>query len=75
MLDLSFVRRRRALGLCASGGAHVPASPESMDEGRTGKGEGEGAYRRGMVEHLAERMKRRNVRPEPWGRDESRFEW
>ncbi|KAF2444285.1 hypothetical protein P171DRAFT_30040 [Karstenula rhodostoma CBS 690.94] len=70
-LHLSDVRRRRALALCTSGGAQVPASPESMASGRSR--EGEEAYRRGMAAHVAERIKRRNVRPEPWGRDG--FEW
>ncbi|KAK7180708.1 hypothetical protein DPSP01_013736 [Paraphaeosphaeria sporulosa] len=74
-LDLGDVRRRRALRVCAE----VPASPESLENGIAGRAsEDEEAYKKQMAKHLAERIRRRSVRPEPWGRrdgEEGRFEW
>ncbi|KAJ4348468.1 uncharacterized protein N0V89_009843 [Didymosphaeria variabile] len=72
-LDLSSAQRRRALKICtfAQRGGGLPASPESLPESSSGQKVAE-EYSRNMAQHLQEKMRRRSVRPTPWGKD---FEW
>jgi hypothetical protein len=49
----------------------LPPSPESLVP--EGEMAGMEEYRRTMAAHLRERMRRRSVRPQPWGKDG--FEW